>query len=92
MRVLDLTPVAKRGGGSVRLVAEFDLELSNVVRRLYGLRLMATPDGRRIVYGAQAGSRRSATFDPHLAEQITEMASTIYDEALTANDISQKAI
>lgn len=91
MRVLGLTPVANCGGGSVKLIAEFDLELSSVVR-LYALRLMEAPGGRRIVYGAQAGSRRSATFDPRLAEQITEMASTIYDEALTANDISPKAI
>lgn len=91
MRILALHPVAKPGGGSVRPIAEFDLELSESVR-LYALRLMEAPDGRRIVYGAQAGSRRTATFDPRLAEQITHLASTSYREATTANDTSENAV
>ncbi|WP_221158290.1 hypothetical protein [Rhizobium sp. NLR12b] len=84
MKVLNLEPVAKRGGGSLRLLATFDLEPSNLFR-LYGLRLLQAPDGRRIVYAAQAGNRRTATFDPAIAEQITKLASTLYDEAITAD-------
>ncbi|MBB6224549.1 hypothetical protein GGE66_005564 [Rhizobium leguminosarum] len=90
MRILDLYPVVVGGNGGLRTIAEFDLELSDTVR-LLGLRLLETPDGRRIVYAAQAGSRRTATFDRRLAEQITMMASHIYDRAPTANDISQDA-
>ncbi len=88
MRVLSLTPAADPGGGSLKLAATFDLQISDTVR-LYGLRLLEAPDGRRIVYAAQAGSRRTATFDPLLAERITNMASIIYDGAPTANDLSQ---
>ncbi|MBB6304030.1 hypothetical protein [Rhizobium leucaenae] len=90
MKILDLYPVAAQGNGGLRTIAEFDLELSETVR-LFGLRLLETPDGRRIVYAAQAGSRRTATFDPRLAAQITTMASTIYGEATTANGTTSKA-
>jgi hypothetical protein len=90
MRVLSLIPAADPGGGSMKLLAVFDLQLTDTVR-LYGLRLLETPDGRRIVYAAQAGSRRTATFDPQLAERITKMTSIIYDGATTANDLSQSA-
>ncbi|WP_245428248.1 hypothetical protein [Rhizobium phaseoli] len=85
MHILSMQPVAKPGGGSLKLLATFDLELSEMVR-LYGVRLFSAPDGRRIVYAAQAGSRRTATFDPRLAEQITNLASQSYREALTANE------
>ncbi|QIG68356.1 hypothetical protein EVB74_022 [Rhizobium phage RHph_Y3_56_1] len=85
MRILALKPIADPGGGTMKLVATFDLQLTDTVR-LYGLRLLQTPDGRRIVYAAQAGSRRTATFDPRLAEQITDLASQSYREALTANE------
>lgn len=74
MRILSLSPVAKPGGGSVKLIAEFDLELSSVVR-LYGLRLMETPDRRRIIYAPNGnGGRRLATFSPELATEITKAA------------------
>lgn len=85
MHILSIQLVAKPGGGSLKLLATFDIELSDMVR-LYGVRLLSTPDGRRMVYAAQAGSRRTATFDPRLAEQITALASQSYREALTAND------
>lgn len=84
MRVLSLTPAADPGGGSMKLLAVFDLQLTDTVR-LYGLRLLETPDGRRIVYAAQAGSRRTATFDPQLAERIAQLASHTYSEAATAH-------
>lgn len=89
MKILDLDPVVASGNGGLRTIAEFDLELSDTVR-LLGLRLLETPDGRRIVYAAQAGSRRTATFDPRLAAQITTMASHIYDGATTADGTTSK--
>ncbi|CDM59930.1 hypothetical protein LPU83_pLPU83a_0089 (plasmid) [Rhizobium favelukesii] len=48
MKILDLYPVVVGGNGGLRTIAEFDLELSDTVR-LLGLRLLETPDGRRIV-------------------------------------------
>ncbi|MGR9503842.1 hypothetical protein [Rhizobium leguminosarum] len=90
MRILALQPTADPGSGSMKLLATFDLQLTETVR-LYCLRLLETPDGRRIVYAAQAGSRRTATFDPQLAECITKMTSIIYGGATTANDFSQSA-
>ena len=82
MRITGLKPAASTGGGMV-VVATFDLELSDEVR-LYGLRLIEAPDGNRMTYAAQAGSRRSATFARSLAEQITALASESL-EAVTAN-------
>ncbi|MBB3523099.1 hypothetical protein [Rhizobium sp. BK456] len=89
MRILALKPIADPGGGAMKLVATFDLQLTDTVR-LYGLRLLQTPDGRRIVYAAQAGSRRTATFSRELSEAITTAAS-IELEAATAHDISESA-
>ncbi|MBO9175451.1 MULTISPECIES: hypothetical protein [unclassified Rhizobium] len=81
---------AYQGGGTLRLLATFDLEPSNLLR-LYGVRLLQAPDGRRIVYAAQSGNRRTATFDPAFAEQVTKLASTVYDEATTADGTNSKA-
>ncbi|SCB41852.1 hypothetical protein GA0061102_103533 [Rhizobium miluonense] len=90
MKVSALKPAADPGSGSLRLLATFDLELSDQIR-LYGLRLLQAPDGRRIVYAAQSGSRRTATFDPLLAERITQLASQTYSEATTAHGSNSKS-
>lgn len=82
MKILNLEPAADRGSG-MRTLAYFDLELSEEVR-LYGLRLLEAPDGNRVTYAAQSGSRRTATFARSLAEKITELAS-IELKAVTAN-------
>jgi len=83
MRVMNMQPVAGSGGG-IRLIAQFDVQLTDDIR-LHALRLMEAPDGNRFVYAAQCGSRRAATFARSLAEQITEAASKSYVEANTAN-------
>lgn len=83
MEILNIVPVADSGGG-MRTIANFDLQLSDEVR-LYGVRLLEAPDGNRVVYAAQAGSRRAATFARSLAEKITAAASQSYLEAITAN-------
>lgn len=75
MRILSICPVANSGGGTMRLVAYFDLELSSDVK-IYGLKLMETPDGRRVSYAPNGnGGRRLATFSPALAATITKAAT-----------------
>lgn len=74
MKILEIRRAAGDGRSQMRLVATFDLELSNQVR-LFGLKMMEAPDGRRFVYAPNAsGGCRTATFDPALAKQITELA------------------
>ncbi|WP_442217178.1 hypothetical protein [Rhizobium sp. 2YAF20] len=90
MRIPEMQPVADRGSGHVRAIANFDLQLTDEVR-LYGLRLMQAADGNRFVYAPQAGSRRSATFARPLAEQITAMASELYEGAVTADGQTKTA-
>nr|WP_314095163.1 hypothetical protein [uncultured Shinella sp.] len=86
MRILDLKPAVGNGGGAVKLVANFDLELSPDVR-LFGLRLIEAADGRRLVYAANAnGGRRSATFSPTLAAAITKAAASKFEGHDTANE------
>lgn len=85
-----MQPVALIGGGSLRTIAEFDIELHSDTR-IYGARLLEGADGRRIVYGPTAGSRRVVTFAGPLAEQITVAASKSYLEAIIANGASQHA-
>lgn len=82
MQILNITPVADRGGG-MRTLAHFDLQITDDVR-LYGLRLMEAPDGNQFTYAAKCGQRRAATFARPLAEKITAAASLMY-RAVTAN-------
>jgi len=86
MKILDLRPSSFDGGGAVREMARFDLALSDEVR-LYGLRLMQTPNGRHLTYAPSSGGRRFATFAPSLVDSITAAAvSTLNDMGLvTAN-------
>jgi hypothetical protein len=88
MEILNIEPVASSGGGGMRVLAFFDLQLSDDVR-MYGLRLLEAPDGNRVTYAPQSGSRRSATFARPLAERITAAASILL-EAVTANGTDSK--
>ncbi|WFS02792.1 hypothetical protein [Rhizobium tumorigenes] len=75
MRILDLKRAVGDGRSQMRLLATFDLELSEQIR-MYGLKLMEAPDGRRFAYAPNAnGGSRTATFDPALAQEITELAT-----------------
>ncbi|MEY9629859.1 hypothetical protein [Sinorhizobium fredii] len=90
MKILDLQPVASHGGGNMRLVAYFDLDLSSEVR-IYGLKLRETPDGRRVSYSPNGhGGRRLATFSPALAAAITEAVTARLRGQATANGTSSK--
>ncbi|RDL51817.1 hypothetical protein BLJAPNOD_02959 [Ensifer sp. M14] len=74
MQVLNLKPAANSGGGAMKLIAQFDLVLSDDVR-VYGLKLMQTPSGQHIVSAPNGnGGRRLATFSPTLATAITQAA------------------
>ncbi|MDX0555560.1 hypothetical protein GOL37_27440 [Sinorhizobium medicae] len=85
MRILDIKPAANPGGGQVRLIANFDLELDDNVR-MYDLKLMETFDGRRLVYSPNGnGGRRLATFSPAIATAITEAATAKLRGHVTAN-------
>lgn len=85
MRILDIKPAANPGGGQVRLIASFDLQLTDDVA-FYGMRLCRTPDGRHVTYAPTAlGGRRSATFSRSLAEAITAAALQSYTERDTAD-------
>lgn len=86
MKILSIKPAANPGGGTVKLVASFDLQLTDDVA-FYGMRLCRTPDGRHVTYAPTAlGGRRSATFARSLAESITAAALQSYSELDTAND------
>ena len=90
MKVLSLKPAANSGGGSVKVVATFDLELSDSVR-LYGLRLMRGPDGRYLTYAPNGnGGRRLATFSPALASEITTAAINELEGQVTADGTTSK--
>lgn len=85
MRILDIKPAANPGGGTIKLVATFDLQLTDDVA-IYGMRLCRAPDGRHVSYAPTAlGGRRSATFSRSLAEAITAAALQSYTERDTAN-------
>lgn len=90
MKVLDIKPVANSGGGSVRAVAVFDLQLTDEIR-MHGLKLMEAPGGRRIVYAPSGnGGRRLATFSPALAAAITDAATAKMRGQDTADGTTSK--
>lgn len=74
----------------MKLVATFDLELSNEVR-IYGLKLMERPDGRRLSYAPNGnGGRRLATFSSALASEITTAAINELEGQVTADGTTSK--
>ena len=89
MEILNLEPVADRGGG-MRTLAFFDLQLTPEIR-LHGMKLLQSAEGKTITYAAQSGPRRTATFARSLAETITAAAMQCYLEATTANDQTRNA-
>lgn len=92
MKILSIKPAANPGGGTVKLVASFDLQLTDDVA-FYGMRLCRTPDGRHVTYAPTAlGGRRSATFARPLAETITASALKSYSELDTANDHTRRPV
>ncbi|TBC10017.1 hypothetical protein [Rhizobium ruizarguesonis] len=90
MRVLSLIPAADPGGGSMKLLAVFDLQLTPDIA-IYGMRLLKAPNGQHVSYAPTAhGGRRSVTFARPLAEAITAAAlqTLEHDTAHGANSES----
>lgn len=90
MRITSIASSSDGGGGAVREIARFDLQLSHDVK-LYGLRLMRAPDGRYLTYAPSSGGRRFATFAPSLVDSITAAAVSSFNDMgqMTANGFAQ---
>lgn len=65
LQILSIRPEPP-GTGSV--IARFDIALTAECR-LYGLKLVEKPDGRRMTYSPQSGGARLATFTQHLQKK-----------------------
>ncbi|MET3753358.1 hypothetical protein ABID08_000697 [Rhizobium binae] len=86
-----MTPAADPGGGAMKHVANFDLQITDDIR-ICGMRLLMAPDGRLLTYAPTAlGGRRSVTFSPETAAAITRTAASYFQEQVTANDRSSTA-
>ncbi|MGA1803654.1 hypothetical protein [Rhizobium sp. HT1-10] len=89
MRILGIKRAVRDGRSRMRLIATFDFELSEQVR-IFGMKLMEAPDGRRFSYAPNAnGGSRTATFDPALAQEITELATLKMEGHVTADGQNQ---
>lgn len=71
MEILNIRPAPEGAGG--RTVAHFDVQLTPEAR-LFNLRLVETPDGRRLVYAPNAFGERAATFSPTLSNELARAA------------------
>jgi hypothetical protein len=91
MQILNIEPAARTGSGAMRLIAHFDLELSSDVK-IYGLKLMEAPGGRRLSYAPNGnGGRRLASFSPALATAITAAATAKLRRHATANGTTSES-
>lgn len=90
MRISNLQPAADSGGGTMTLMATFDVQVADDVR-VCGMRLLQAPDGRMLSYAPTAlGGRRLVTFAPETACAITKAATRQYSEHVTAHDLSRR--
>ncbi|MBX4906149.1 hypothetical protein HJA82_01950 [Rhizobium bangladeshense] len=86
-----MKPAADPGGGAMKHVANFDLQITDDIR-ICGMRLLMAPDGRLLTYAPTAlGGRRSVTFSPETTAAITDAARNSYLELVTADDRSSTA-
>ncbi|HEY8577599.1 MAG TPA: hypothetical protein VIL88_14830 [Devosia sp.] len=83
MRILYAELVDEPASKPTRCLGTVDLELTPDVR-MYGLRLLQMPDGKKILFAPHAGHRRAATFSLKLARTLTAMA--IEALGVAAND------
>lgn len=91
MKIDNIQLAPNPGGGTMALVATFDLQITSDVR-ICGMRLLRAPDGRMLTYAPTAlGGRRSVTFSPATTAAITEAASTQYSERVIADGTHSQA-
>jgi hypothetical protein len=79
VRILDIRPPAFQGEGRFRELARFDAQITDEIR-LFRMRLLETPEGRRLVYSPSNGGQRFASFAPALADKLTAAASAAYEK------------
>jgi len=72
--------------GGARTIARFTVQLGDV--RLYGLLLREFPDGTRRTIAPNVGGQHCASFQPTIAEKITEAAS----KALLGGQLAENTI
>lgn len=85
MKILDMKAAANPGGGSMVVVAHFDLQITADIR-IHGMRLLRAADGKFLTYSPTAlGGRRSVTFAPETTAAITEAATRYFQELVTAD-------
>lgn len=88
MRILRIDRASPSGDDGYATVATFDVALSDHVR-VFGMRLVAGPQGTRLAYGPNAaGGKRCVTFSQEAARQITRAAM----EALAGDRKSYETI
>lgn len=84
MRILSIVPASDPGDGRFPCVAKFDAEITADIR-MYGLRLLKSPDGKYLSYSPSGGGKRCATFSPGFAEAITAAATAAFNGGRAAN-------
>jgi hypothetical protein len=89
MQILAIRP-DRWSSGKTRTLALFDIAISADCR-LYNLRLIETPDGRRLSYAPNAHGTRTATFTHKLASEITDAASAALDGSSDARNDQRTA-
>ena len=72
MHILNIEPAAFEGPG-FRELARFDVQVTDQIR-LFRMRLIEAPSGRRLTYAPSYGRQRLASFAPALSDQITALA------------------
>lgn len=73
MKIINLRPAAKHGGGRFRDVAMFDAEVTDGLR-LLGLRLAIAPDGKLFVLAPQKNGERFVSFTGEYARRLAAAA------------------
>lgn len=73
--------------GSGYILARFDIALSEECR-VFGLRLVEKPGGRKAVYAPNSGGSRVVTFSPSLVLEIASAAQAAI-EGLSPHDHPQ---
>lgn len=84
MKILSIQAVEGRPDCNAFAIAKFDLQLTDDIR-VFGLRLMRTPQGLRTYAPSINGGGRSTTFTPRLGDKITAAAELALKGLQSAN-------
>ncbi len=73
MKITFIRPVTHTGGGRIRDVGEFDVEVAEGLT-LQCLRLAISPEGKRFVFGPSKNGVKFARFSGDFAPKLAEAA------------------